>query len=59
VAATVRLLHRRQGWSRAFVTSLLTFLLACAAYGSAGAQGTPAPSWFLDMIIVLGDPGPP
>ena len=54
VAATVRLLHRRHGWSRTFVTSLFAFLLSYAAYGNAESQGAPAPSWFLDMIIVLG-----
>jgi hypothetical protein len=54
VAATVRLLHRRQGWSRAAVTSLIAFLLAYGADASAESQGAPAPSWFLGMIIVLG-----
>ncbi len=54
VAATVRLLHRRQGWSRAAVTSFMAFLLAYGAYANAQSQGAPAPSWFLDMIIVLG-----
>jgi hypothetical protein len=54
VAATVGLLHRRQGWSRAGVTSFMAFLLAYGAYASAQSQGAPAPSWFLDMIIALG-----
>ncbi len=54
VAATVRLLHRRQGWSRVVVTSLVAFLLAYGAYANAKSQGAPAPSWFLDMIIALG-----
>ena len=54
VAATVRLLHRRQGWSRAAVTSLIAFLLAYGAGADAQSQGTPAPSWFLDMTIALG-----
>jgi hypothetical protein len=54
VAAAVRLLHRRQGWSRAGVTSFMAFLLACGAYANAQSQGAPAPSWFLDMIIALG-----
>jgi len=44
VAATVRLLHRRQGWSRAAVTSLMAFLLAYGAYANAQSQGAPAPS---------------
>jgi hypothetical protein len=54
VAATVRLLHRRQGWGRVAVTSFIAFLLAYGGYASAQSQGAPAPSWFLDMIIALG-----
>jgi hypothetical protein len=54
VAATVRLLHRRHGWVRAAVISFLAFLLAGGAYANAQSQGTPPPSWFLDMIIALG-----
>jgi hypothetical protein len=54
VAATVRLLHRRQGWNRVTVISFIAFLLAYGGYANAESQGTPAPSWFLDMIIVLG-----
>jgi len=54
VAATVRLLHRRQSWGRAAVTSFIAFALAAGASSSAQSQGTPAPSWFRVMIIVLG-----
>jgi hypothetical protein len=54
VTATVRLLHRRHGWSRAAVTSFLAFLLAYGAGANAQSQGASAPSWFLDMIIALG-----
>jgi len=54
VAATVRLLHRRQGLGRAAVTSFIAFLLGYGAYADAQSQGTAPPSWFLDMIIVLG-----
>jgi hypothetical protein len=54
VAATVRLLHRRQSWGRAAVTSFIAFALAAGASSSAQSQGTPAPSWFGVMIIVLG-----
>jgi hypothetical protein len=54
VAATVRLLHRRQGWSRAGVTSFMAFLLAYGAYADAQSQGAAAPSWFLGMIIAVG-----
>jgi hypothetical protein len=53
VAATVRLLHRRHGWSGLAVTSLLAFFLTDGAYASAQSQGTPAPSWFLGIVIVL------
>jgi len=54
VAATVRLLHRRHGWSRAAATSFIALVLAEGAYANAQSQGAPAPSWFLGMIIALG-----
>jgi hypothetical protein len=54
VTAAVRLLHRRQGWGRAAVTSFIAFLLGAGASSSAQSQGTPPPSWFQVMIIVLG-----
>lgn len=54
VAATVRLLHRCHGWSRATVTGVFAFLLAYGGYANAKSQGAPPPSWFLDMIIALG-----
>jgi hypothetical protein len=54
VAAAVRLLHRRHGWSRAAATCFIAFVLAEGADASAQSQGTPAPSWFVDMIIALG-----
>ena len=54
VAATVRLLHRRQGWGRTAVTSFIVFLLGAGAYSSAKSEGTPPPSWFLVIVIVLG-----
>lgn len=54
VAATVRLLHRRQGWGRAAAASFIAFALAAGASSSAQSQGTPPPSWFEVMIIVLG-----
>jgi len=53
VAATVRLLHRRQGWGRAAVTSFIAFLLAAGASSSAKSQGTPPPFWF-GVVILLG-----
>lgn len=53
VAAAVRLLHRRHAWSRTAVISLFAFLLAAGASANAGSEGTPAPSWFADIIIVL------
>jgi hypothetical protein len=53
VAATVRLLHRRHGWSRTAVASFFAFVLAEGANANAESQGTPPPSWFLDLVIVL------
>jgi hypothetical protein len=54
VAATVRLLHRRHGWSWAAVTGFIAFALAEGANANAQSQGAPAPSWFADVIIALG-----
>src|SRR5580658_8334212 len=51
VAAAVRLLHRRQGWRRTAVTSLIVFLLAYGGDANAQSQGAPAPSWFVDIVI--------
>ncbi len=53
VAATVRLLHRRQGWGRTAATGFIAFALAEGAYSNAESQGTPPPSWFLVLVIVL------
>jgi hypothetical protein len=54
VAATVRLLHRRQGWRRTAVTGFFAFLLSYGADANAQSQGTPAPSWFADIVVALG-----
>jgi hypothetical protein len=54
VAAAVRSLHRRHDWGLASVTGFLAFVLAVGASASAQSQGTPAPSWFMDMIVGLG-----
>jgi hypothetical protein len=48
------LLHRRQGWGRTAFTSFIAFALAAGAFSSAQSQGTPPPSWFRDIVIVLG-----
>jgi hypothetical protein len=53
VAAAVRLLHRRHGWSRTAVISLFAFFLAGGASANASSEGTPAPSWFTGIVIVL------
>jgi hypothetical protein len=53
VAATVRVLHRRQGWGRVAVTSILAFLLALGISGQAQSDGTPSPAWFTDLTIGL------
>ncbi len=44
----------RQGWDRTAVTSLAAFALAYLADANAESQGTPAPSWFVLLVIVLG-----
>jgi hypothetical protein len=49
-----RLARAAQSWSRATVTSLIAFLLAAGAYSSAEQHGTPPPSWFGAIVIVLG-----
>jgi hypothetical protein len=54
LAATVRLLHRRQGWSRMAATCFVVFLLAEGAAASAQSQGTPPPVWFQIVVIVPG-----
>ena len=54
VAATVRLLHRRHGWSRAAITGLIAFALTYGAYTNAQRQGSTPPSWFLAIAIALG-----
>lgn len=54
VAATVRLLHRRHGWGRAAVTTFIAFLLAEGGNASAQSQGTPPPSWYEIIVLVLG-----
>jgi hypothetical protein len=53
VAATVRLLHRRHGWDRTAVTSLVAFALVYGADASAASQGTPAPAWFTAIVVAL------
>jgi hypothetical protein len=54
VAATVRLLHRRQGWGRVAITCLVAYLLGAGSSASATSQGTPPPSWFTDITLVAG-----
>lgn len=54
VAATVQLLHRRQGWERTAGVSFMAFLLVGGSYSYAESQGTPPPFWFLVIVIVLG-----
>jgi hypothetical protein len=54
VAATVRLLHRRQGWGRVAITSFLVAGLGFAAIINADQQGTPPPLWFNATVIAIG-----
>lgn len=53
VAAAVRALHRRDGWTRATISSFIACLLGVGMYASANSQGTPPPSWFLGIVIAL------
>ena len=53
VAAAVRALHRRDGWTRATISSFIACLLGVGMYTSANSQGTPPPSWFLGIVIAL------
>jgi len=53
VAAAVRALHRRDGWTRATITSFIACALGEGSYASATSQGTPPPSWFLGIVIAL------
>ncbi|HXY43333.1 MAG TPA: hypothetical protein VEH29_04035 [Acidimicrobiales bacterium] len=53
VAATLRLLHRRHGWNKVAITGIIAFFLGFGAYSQAVSQGTPPPSWFLFIVIVL------
>jgi hypothetical protein len=54
VAAAIRLLHRRQGWSRAAITGFIGSALTYAAYINAQEQGSTPPTWFLAIAIALG-----
>jgi hypothetical protein len=54
VAATVRLLHRRHGWGRGAFISCMAFLLGYGASSNGESQGAPPPSWFQDIVLVLG-----
>jgi hypothetical protein len=53
VAAAVRALHRRDGWTRAAITSFIACALGEGSYASATSQGTPPPRWFLGIVIAL------
>jgi hypothetical protein len=54
LAATVRLLHRRQGWGWMAATCFVVFLLAEGAAAGAQSQGTPPPAWFQVVVLVPG-----
>lgn len=53
VSAAVRLLHRRHGWTRLTITSFIACAFGEAASLNAASQGTPVPSWFSAIVIVL------
>jgi hypothetical protein len=52
VAATVRLLHRRHGWNWEALPASWRSFWPTAPVLMRSSRGS-APSWFLDMIIVL------
>jgi hypothetical protein len=54
VSAAVRLLHRRHGWTRLTITSFIAYAFGEAVSLNAASQGTPAPSWFGTIVVVLG-----
>jgi hypothetical protein len=54
VAATVRLLHRRQGWIRAAFIGAIALLLAGGGAYSAASSGAPPPLWFNLIVAGLG-----
>jgi hypothetical protein len=53
VSTAVRILHRRHGWTRLAITSLIACAFGEAVSLNAASQGTPAPSWFTAIVIVL------
>jgi hypothetical protein len=53
VAAAVRLMHRRHGWSLTAGTSLAAFGLSYGCIVNGNDEGAAAPSWFVDMTIAL------
>ena len=50
VAVTVRLLHRRHGWSVTATCAFIAFLLSYGTYLSGESEGPTPPSWWADMI---------
>ena len=53
VAAAVRLMHRRHGWSLTAGTSLFAFGLGYGCIINGNNEGAAAPSWFVDLTIAL------
>ena len=53
LAATIRLLHRRHGWSVTAVCALFAFLLGYAAYANGQDQGAAPPSWWLPITWAM------
>jgi hypothetical protein len=53
VAAAVRVLHHRDGWTRATITSFIAALFGVGIYSSANSQGAPPPAWFAPIVIAL------
>jgi hypothetical protein len=53
VAATARLLHRRDAWGLVALTSLLGYIFADGVTANAQSEGAPTPFWFQVIVYVL------
>jgi hypothetical protein len=53
LAATVRLLHRRHGWSVTAVCAFFAFVLGYGAYANGQQEGAAPPSWWLPLVWAM------
>jgi len=54
LAATVRLLHRRHGWSVTVVCAFFAFAFGYGVYANAESGGAAPPSWWLPLVWAIG-----